>query len=97
MSICSSISRLFYTLLSTGGLHLLPCQEKELAKSFVTVITLLQAGIGAVLYEFPSFPPPLRAVLPAHLVGQPLELPCPSPVLGSRVELLWSVFLSPSC
>lgn len=35
---------------------------QELAESFVAVITLLQAGISAVLYEFPLFPSPLRAV-----------------------------------
>lgn len=74
--------------------HLLPCQEKEFIESFATVVTLPCAGIGAVLYEFPPFPPPLWAVLPGHLVGRPLEEP-PSP-WQHRVELLWSVFPSPS-
>lgn len=37
-----------------------PCQEKELAKSFVTVIILLQAGIGAVLHNFSPFALPDR-------------------------------------
>lgn len=60
-----------------------PCQEEELAKSFVTVIILLQAGIGAVLYNFSPFALPLGAVLAAHSAGQPLDEP---PVLCS-VEL----------
>lgn len=50
-----------------------PCQEKELAKSFVTVIILLQAGIGAVLHNFSPFALPLRAVLATHSAGQPLD------------------------
>lgn len=52
---------------------MLPCQEKELAKSSVAVIVLLQAGIGAALCDFLPFTLHVRAVLVAHLVGQPLE------------------------
>lgn len=71
LSICSSISRQFYPLFSQGGLRLLPCQEKELAKSSVAATVLLRAGIGAVLRDFLPVTLQVRAVLVAHFVGRP--------------------------